>query len=855
MIPIRLHLSNFMSYRNATVVDFSNVRTACLSGENGAGKSALLEAMTWAIWGKSRASSGRDVVTIGESQVEVTFDFQLADRLYRVFRRQSVGARTSTTLEFYVRSTDSDDETEWHAITGDSTRETERTIVETLRLDYDTFVNSAFLMQGQADAFTEKAPGERKKVLANILNLGDYDVLATASRERERTLRARTQHLTGQIDRIDARLTARPQVEHELEQLGAQMIEASNAVERLEAETQAIQEALSAMAALLQSMESTTQRLQRQRSNLSELVNAQQVDHRALSAVAGLIARGEAIEADFASLLKWREAANHQADLLRQRQPLDARLRELERTVERERNIQQRRIDSLGHEITQIEHQLATITRAESELTALTGSLEKSGDLASDLQAARQALRDAESEKVRLDAECHALKSAMNDIKANMELLETGNAECPICRRPISDGEHKHVEELWRNEGTSLGNSFRANRDRIRELDVQIPESVARIERLEKLQTEIAEKQSTVRRLQTEIAARQQIESDLGEKRAQLATEQKQLDQRIVAAKQEAEIRTITQELEKLQYDSDVATQAEQEMRRLQRAEQEHAELQTSRIRHSHLQDAIENRTRRINELESDISTMETELAQMQAQLADEPALRSKFNERSDDLQRVRAERDRVQAQFGSVTGQMMELDALADEVNELRAERENVLFDADAYRELTLAFGRNGIQAMIVETILPELEDEANRLLARMTSSHLQVRFRSTRQAISNDNIIETLDIVIRDETGERPYALYSGGEAFRVDFAIRVALSKLLARRAGTTIDMLIIDEGFGTQDARGRDGLIEALRSVEEDFATILVITHIDDVRDMFPTRIEVTKTEAGSSVAVA
>jgi exonuclease SbcC len=134
------------------------------------------------------------------------------------------------------------------------------------------------------------------------------------------------------------------------------------------------------------------------------------------------------------------------------------------------------------------------------------------------------------------------------------------------------------------------------------------------------------------------------------------------------------------------------------------------------------------------------------------------------------------------------------------------------------------------------------------------MSSSQLHVTFRSQRQALSSDNIIETLDILIRDEYGERPYALYSGGEAFRVNFAVRVALSKLLARRAGANIDMLVIDEGFGTQDARGRDGLIEALHSVEQDFQTILVITHIGEIRELFPTRIDVVKTERGSKIAV-
>jgi exonuclease SbcC len=61
-------------------------------------------------------------------------------------------------------------------------------------------------------------------------------------------------------------------------------------------------------------------------------------------------------------------------------------------------------------------------------------------------------------------------------------------------------------------------------------------------------------------------------------------------------------------------------------------------------------------------------------------------------------------------------------------------------------------------------------------------------------------------------------------------------------------------VIDEGFGSQDTEGRQRLIEAINLVRQDFAKILVITHIDELKDAFPTRIEVEKTLRGSTVKV-
>ncbi len=117
-----------------------------------------------------------------------------------------------------------------------------------------------------------------------------------------------------------------------------------------------------------------------------------------------------------------------------------------------------------------------------------------------------------------------------------------------------------------------------------------------------------------------------------------------------------------------------------------------------------------------------------------------------------------------------------------------------------------------------------------------------------------NRDDLKETLDIQISDGAGMRDYEMFSGGEAFRVNFAIRLALSEVLAQRAGARLQTLVIDEGFGSQDAQGRQRLIEAINLVRDDFAIILVITHIDELKDAFPNRIEVEKTDQGSTVRI-
>ena len=118
-----------------------------------------------------------------------------------------------------------------------------------------------------------------------------------------------------------------------------------------------------------------------------------------------------------------------------------------------------------------------------------------------------------------------------------------------------------------------------------------------------------------------------------------------------------------------------------------------------------------------------------------------------------------------------------------------------------------------------------------------------------------SGGDPIETLDIKISDELGTRSYETYSGGESFRINFALRIALSRLLAHRSGAPLPTLFIDEGFGSQDAAGLEKLVEAINAIQYDFQKIIVITHIEELKEAFPVRIEVTKTLQGSTFSMS
>jgi exonuclease SbcC len=854
MTPLHLKLKNFLSYREETDLDLAKIRIACLAGDNGAGKSALLDAMTWAIWGKTRASNDREVICIGEVEMEVTFSFRLGERDYRIFRRRSFargGSSGQHTLEFFLGQPGSDD---WLPITGDNVRETQEGIVAVLNMDYDTFVNSAFILQGKADSFTQKPPSERKKILGDILNLQEYDELARLAREEERTIRGQLDQSRARINVLDERLAERRTLVTNLEITSAHLTETSEKLDLAQELAKSLSLQLSAYDRIRELLAATQARATRERTTLERLDAQLAQVERTRGELDELLAHAEEIERGAADLARWRETASTFAATLVKVQQQVAIQNEAEREIAAELSNLQRERERHLHGKRTAEEQIRKIEQDETRLLGLRQEHDEAKRLLIQLPATRAKLDELRHERSTLHADNGLLKTQMHDIKERIAQLDAGTASCPVCRAAIGPDDRERIHAEWQAEGKRYGDRYRANKARMEEIDSTLPILTDEEQRLIETDRKQAQLAGVIDQIEAGLAQRNSCQEQF----ERASAEVERIDQTIAAERFAQDARTRLMEAEaalaELAYDGAAHREATDNEQRFAPFESRKRELDTARTRLEGIERELASIAAQQVERREAIAVAEQEIAGFEEQLTGDQDLRQRAQEAADEVERLTRERNQLSGDLAGIERELAHLDKLQQERDELDKQTSGLALDHGALRELIDAFGRNGIQAMIVENVLPELEDEANALLRRMSSSQLHVTFRSQRQALSSDNIIETLDILIRDEYGERPYALYSGGEAFRVNFAVRVALSKLLARRAGANIDMLVIDEGFGTQDARGRDGLIEALHSVEQDFQTILVITHIGEIRELFPTRIDVVKTERGSKIAV-
>lgn len=710
MIPIRITLRNFMCYVEAEL-SFEGLHVACLCGDNGNGKSALLDAITWALWGKARAKSDDELIYLGRTEMGVEFEFavmQEGRERYRVLRKRSkpkLRGAGKTLLELQ-QATDQG----YRSISGNSVRETQREIEKILRMNYDTFINSAFLLQGRADEFTKKEPYRRKEILADILGLSRYDELEDRSKNYAKQKDRAKRDLEIAIDNINAELANKADYQTQLREVGEAIAEVEKGRSEWEKKVNALTNQKGELDWRKKQQEETEGRIKQ---------------------------AGEAV-----SSFEYQVRDHHQ------------RVEKYEKVIA-----------GYEEELAKVRVHLDAVAKQESVLVGRRGEYEKTSNLIHHVTSANA-----------------SLKEEMKHLREKLDMLSQEEATCPLCGTELAVEGKRRIIASYEDEGRQKKELFRTNEDEKRRLEAG----------LNALKREIGELEGMTR-----------------EGRAQWE-------------------------------------------RGADTLEKEHAEAESSLPKEKEaLARAEENLRRWRSTLDTDTQRRDS----INADLAILPELEDSLS----SAQQTHNELTRREAQgrqkLGEIQANLERFSSLELSRGEKKAERDNVSREEKIYEELAAAFGKKGIQALIIDTALPEIEEEANRLLARMTDNRMSVKIETQRAyKTKKEESVETLDINISDELGMRRYEMYSGGEAFRIDFALRIALSKLLARRAGAPLPTLIIDEGFGSQDSSGRERLVEAINSIQDDFEKILVITHIEDLKDAFDERIEVTKTAEGSLLEV-
>ena len=855
MIPIKLELKNFMAYREADALDFTGLHVVVLTGDNGAGKSTLLDAITYALWGEARAKRDDELISQGASDMRVALVFSEGKEIFQVVRVRKIGkavkgkAPTSSgALEFFVKDANNG----WTMLSEAKSNETQARIIRTLNLSYDTFINSAYLKQGRADEFTLKPPSQRKELLGEILSLDVWQEFEEQAKERLSNIERERDKLTFDLQRAEDEIAKLPEARRALDEAQSAVQAASGTMAEAEAAMTEIERHREAAKGLRGQLAQAEQRLRAAQAEVNQLNADRDVHRAALAQYQTAIDQRNEIEHGFAALEQGRadnESLNlkltSMTDLNARKFAAESALADARRVIESDIEIKRTRVRDL--------ERLSTEVSLPQKLAEVSEQINVLEQLRAARDAAQHELSDARERQGETKTQNTVLRTEMAELKANIDALSKIGATCPTCRRELAEADRVRLLDEWKRQGTERGNQYRANETLTKQLIDQRTEIEARITDAERKLLGLSGLQREQAALADRLTKAQEAEAALPAARAELQVAQTLLDKAGFAPEAQAALAKVVGELAALGYDAAAHNTLRARLTQLNafverkvqldraaiQVEREQVALQALDVREQALAQRQAAETKAIADVKIEIASHERELQREPEVGATLAAARNAF---FDARRRMDAANQQVQACI-AMQGTR---DRLAGEIDDL-SQRQSML------DELRQAFGKNGVPAMLIESVLPELEASANQLLGRMTNGRMNVRFETQRLTQKGDTS-ETLEIRISDDIGERAYEMFSGGEAFRINFAIRIALSKLLAHRANAKLQTLFIDEGFGTQDTQGRERLVEAITSIEDDFERIVIITHIDELKDVFPARIEVTKTSKGSMARI-
>jgi len=806
--PYNLTLEGFTSFRDKTEIDFSGLDLFAITGPTGAGKSSLIDAICFALYGQVPrvGDDYKQLISQGAERLSVMLEFGVGGERYRIARTARPDRPSQQRLE---RVTPGGTEP-----IADRAREIRTEVDRILGLDYDGFTRSVVLPQGQFDAFLKGEPKERRKILVALLSLSIYERMQQLAHQRSSAAKAEAEFIKRQLATDFANATP-------------------EALERKKAELEAAEGFARQAEAALGSLAEAARIAHQVRSSRKDQASLAK-DHadetrRLHTAQATLNGAGQAKKALDQELEKLRAQTDaHGFDEARH-----ATLVAAKPLADQLVGLQQ------GH--TRATKAVADKRRDLEEATNAVGQVEKALPDIEEAEAdARAGERAARAEKEAAHREHAAL--------AIRQGLKPGDP-CPVCAQT--------VKVLPRSKEPALDGAS------------------ARLEKAEAAARSAQEKLQLVRLSREQKKAKAEgLERELEQAEAQ-ETEAKTLARDVQAAlgkagfKAEGEAAALVRSIQKELQTLDAAKKARAETDAQQKEiEQKRGRLDAEVAAAAAQRDVLQAR---LQELET--KSIEADKALEQARHAlSQAAVRGGWScllpppvgrDEVDAVESQRSERQRdataARSKAATLAHEVAATEKALVRAAELVEKRAGFEKEAALARTLADHLKANELVAWIQEEALARLAEGGSRHLARLSQNRYTLRLGSgteepTARAEQDFYVVDSWN-----GDSVRSVRTLSGGETFLASLALALALAESLAQlsvegRAADTLESLFLDEGFGTLDGETLDVVITALDALHGGQRMVGIVTHIRELAERLPARLEVRRQGSTSTVVV-
>ncbi len=762
--------------------------------------------------------------------MSVTFEFEHNGDTYQVIRTRSTKGKGKSSCEFQKQIV-----TGWESLSGTTMRETDAKIEALLSLDANTFCASSLILQGDAANFTKKLPGERKSVLSQILGLEIYDRLQSLAKEKEKAMSVKLEASKQTLERLSAELETLPTVEADLQLAKNNIAYVTLDIRTKETELADIQAAIKSLEAkqqevkqiekqiILLDQDIADRRLEIDRYYLNIRTAQKILESEPL--ITAKVAELEQIKSQIPAL----EAKETR---LRELQTEEKRLSKEETILADEQADLAKRITALVVDLRKKDELKLASEQYQHSLAELKGLDEK----AEQYQALMTKRSTAETELLKASTDLDTLLNQYGQLEKKVAILENSgcidpqNARCKF----LIDAQQA------REKMPELKEKIEAGRLKLNPLYDSRESLKAEMETLSydsghhghvKRQSEMLRKQAE---LYASLSGKEELLQTIRQQSKQLSERIGTINDQMLVM--QINIKALQTETENLPILKAKIPSLELYVKQKDKLPEAKAVIQNARESITKLDTEINTKNEQRKALQEKYLTLNNEVSTTL------PIKQSIADEIQRDLKVLQADLNKLHSEQGSYLTKLGELNKAQSEYDRLKEELAPTAKELVRYGWLVKAFGKSGIQAWIIENSIPELERISNDILSQMTNGQNSLRFDTQRDKKDGKGQIETLDIWVNDDSGyERIYETYSGGEALRIDLAIRLGLAELLANRAGSKVEWICGDELFGSQDKEHIDLVIQALKAIAPRFKKVLIITHIETAQAMFDQQI--------------
>lgn len=772
----RLRLQNFRQHAE-TELEFDSGLTGII-GPNGAGKTTILEAIAWALYGGNTARGGNESIRFHRAPpraaVRVELDFELAGHRYRVVRGLSMA-------ELYLDG--------GAQPIANSVSAVAEMLQRRIGMSRTEFFNTYFTGQKELAVMQALSASERAQFLSRVLG---YEKLRVA----QELAATRRKELVSEITGLRAGMPDHGALERQEREFAAALDEARvrrDHAERTETETRA---ALDAVAPRWLAAQTGRDERQRVETDLASVEGELVALTRAEERIAHDLAEIEEARAALAPLQPDVEAFEPVRRALEEQRALavhDGRRRALLET--------QRELTTEVETLSAQAARLADAPRVEEETTlALEQRRKAVEDAQGKLEARRtEWVRDRQEVETRL----RALREQYADLRAQRDrLVGLGeDGECPTCTRPLG-AHYRTVLDLLERQIETVqadGSYFRSRLDQLEAM----PADIAHLDELRrKLQGDVGQLERALAKAQEGAAQRIRVERDLAAKRERLAATEAELSG-IPGGYDEPRHRALEGEHERLVESTTVANRLATRIEREPAVRREREALARQRA-------ALDERRVAALARLADLRFPAEDYAELR-RVHDEVA--AAHVEAARAATAARAAHELAEAAVARTAAARAEFDRLAARVQALDRDRR-------LHEELHRAY--SDLRTELNFALRPELSELASAFLTDLTDA------RYTELELDDKYRL----LVLEDGV---PQPVISGGEEDLANLVLRLAISQMIAERAGQSFSLLVLDEIFGSLDDIRRQNVLDLLRGLQDRFEQVIVITHIEGVRD--------------------